>query len=106
MFAVPDAFAAFYLICFLVGLLFIVISALLGLVSSVENIPRLNHGAHVDGFDSLVGHTDVGAGHGEPDVGHHALGGHNGHTGDGSRAATTKADEATGEAPESQGRVS
>jgi membrane protein implicated in regulation of membrane protease activity len=80
MFAVPDAFAAFYLICFLVGLVFVLVSAALGLAHDVTHIPGLSHG-HVGGAGAHVGHA-LGAdgAHAAGHVGHAGAGaGHAGH---------------------------
>ncbi len=47
MFPIPDALAAFYLICFAVGLLFVVASLFLGLTHDTLHTPGLDHG-HAD----------------------------------------------------------
>lgn len=85
MFAIPDAFAAFYLTCFLLGLVFIIVSALAGLSHDTFHLPGLHHGAVTDaghvgdvGHAGHVGHVgDVGhagAGH-AGDVAHAGAGG-------------------------------
>jgi hypothetical protein len=64
MFAAPDALSAFYLVCFLIGLVFVVLSAFLGLAHDVTHIPGLHHGGHIGDVGGGHGHADVGAGHG------------------------------------------
>jgi len=78
MFAVPDALAAFYLVCFLIGLVFILLSAALGLAHDVTHVPGLHHGVHVgDAGDAggVVGHAGAPAGHADVGAGHAAADG-------------------------------
>ncbi len=44
MFPIPDALAAFYLTCFAVGFLFVVVSLFLGLTHDTLHLPGLSHG--------------------------------------------------------------
>lgn len=90
MFPIPDALAAFYLICFAVGFLFVLVSLFLGLTHDTFHLPGLPHGdgggASVDGLDhgsGMDGAGDSGAsgvtdGGGAASAGHHA-GHHDGH---------------------------
>lgn len=82
MFPIPDTMAAFYLTCFAVGFLFVVVSLFLGVTSDGFHIPGLPHGdsgasqggglGDAGGDASLA--TDAPSGSGG-DAGH----GHNGH---------------------------
>lgn len=83
MFPIPDALAAFYLICFAVGLLFVVMSLMLGLTHDTLHLPGIDHGhagagqmgdvQQAGGVDSSVD----GAGDAGPaDGGHDAAGVH------------------------------
>lgn len=59
MFPIPDALAGFYLTCFAVGFLFVVVSLFLGVTSDSFHLPGLPHGgAHSGG----VGDAGAGAG--------------------------------------------
>jgi membrane protein implicated in regulation of membrane protease activity len=66
VFAVPDGAAAVYLTCFLLGLLFICISAALGLAHDVIHIPSLHHAGGVDAGGH--GGSEAGA-HAQPSAG-------------------------------------
>lgn len=57
MFTVPDALAGFYLACFLLGLVFVLVSALIGLGHDALHLP----GVHTNGGDAAA-HADGGAG--------------------------------------------
>jgi membrane protein implicated in regulation of membrane protease activity len=97
MFAVPDGLAAFYLGCFLIGLVFVVTSALLGFSQHAIHLPGLHHDFNI-GADTHAGagHVDVGTHAGHTDIGgsHQIEGGaeHAGSTGhadaDGARASS------------------
>ena len=59
MFPIPDALAAFYLICFAVGFLFVFASLFLGLTHDTLHLPGLSHGD--GGHGALEGlHADGG----------------------------------------------
>jgi len=65
MFPIPDALAAFYLICFVVGFLFVFASLFLGMTHDVLHIPGFSSG---DGGSVDVGH-EVGVEPGADAVG-------------------------------------
>jgi membrane protein implicated in regulation of membrane protease activity len=78
-FLVTDPFSAFFLICFFVGVIFVLASAALGATQDFLHLPGFHHGhmgdvggaghgaAHAGGF----GHGSVGdVGHGHAGVGH------------------------------------
>lgn len=80
MFPVPDGFAFFYLVLFLIGLLFVIVSALMGFGSDLAHTT----GFHLPGFDS-GNSADLGhdLGHGVGHTGHPGdFSGHVGHTSD------------------------
>ncbi|MHB8993572.1 MAG: hypothetical protein ACYC66_18275, partial [Chloroflexota bacterium] len=58
MFPIPDALAAFYLICFAVGFLFVFASLFLGITQDTLHLPGLPHG---DGGTGDLGGADAGA---------------------------------------------
>jgi membrane protein implicated in regulation of membrane protease activity len=84
MFAVPDTLAGFYLVCFLLGLVFVAVSAFIGVTHDVAHLPGVHDGssAHglagdmAHGYAGDAGHADSlpGAGHDGPAVGHDASG--------------------------------
>ncbi len=59
MFPIPDALAAFYLVCFAVGFLFVFASLFLGLTHDTLHLPGLPHG---DGGQGDLGGPGQGAG--------------------------------------------
>ncbi len=59
MFPIPDALAGFYLICFAVGLIFVLASFFLGLTHDVTHVPGIDQG-HADA--SGLGEMHDGAG--------------------------------------------
>lgn len=67
MFAIPDTLAAIYLTCFLVGLVFVVVSAFLGLSHDLLHAPGVGHGdmGHAGGGTTDAVATDIGH-----DIGH------------------------------------
>ncbi len=65
MFPIPDALAAFYLICFAVGLLFVLASFFLGLTHDTLHLPGIDHG-----HDAGLHTGDVGHGAGSVDGAH------------------------------------
>lgn len=92
MFAVPDALAGFYLVCFLIGLVFVILSAALGLAHDVTHIPGLHHGVHVGDAGVHIG--DAGGADGG-----HVGDAHAGHAGDsGGNASAHGHAETRGEA--------
>jgi membrane protein implicated in regulation of membrane protease activity len=84
VFPIPDALAAFYLICFWVGLLFVVASFFLGLTHDILHLPGLSHGhggeLHTGGMETHTGDLSHGAGSagGTHAVGTHGEAGHGG----------------------------
>ena len=84
MFPIPDTMAGFYLTCFAVGFLFVVVSLFLGVTSDSFHIPGLPHGdsggVHIGDLGDLGAGGDAGVVTDAPlgvgsDVGH----GHHGH---------------------------
>jgi hypothetical protein len=77
-FLVPDLFSGFFLFCFVVGLAFVLISALMGMGQDLAHLPGLHHGAvdvgaGVDGGHAGDLHTAGDAGgadHGHADATH------------------------------------
>jgi hypothetical protein len=67
-FLVPDPFSAFFLFCFVVGLAFVLVSALMGMGQDLAHFPILHQG-----------HVDVG-------IGNHGAGGGRAGAGDGAHA--------------------
>ncbi len=96
MFPIPDALAAFYLTCFAVGFLFVLVSLLLGVGHDTLHLPGMPHGDAGGGDTGVVGHDlashdpaalvglDGGFGHGASPAnggeGSHTAGGPNGTT--------------------------
>lgn len=82
MFAVPDALAGFYLACFLLGLAFVLVSALVGLGHDILHLPGVHVHGGDGGVDALasahhaVSSLDVASGHDVASEGSHAAGGH------------------------------
>jgi membrane protein implicated in regulation of membrane protease activity len=77
-FLVPDPFSAFFLICFFLGVVFVLLSAVMGATQDLGHFPGLHHGvgnggdAAAAGHSGQVGHVgdvghagDVGHGHSE-----------------------------------------
>lgn len=68
MFPIPDALAAFYLICFAVGLLFVLASFFMGLTHDTLHLPGLPHGSgaelHSGGGAHDAGSLSHGGAHG------------------------------------------
>ncbi len=60
MFPVPDALAAFYLICFVVGFLFVFVSLFLGLAHDTLHLPGLSHGDGGHGALDGLNHGTAG----------------------------------------------
>lgn len=99
----PDGIAAFYLICFLVGLVFVLLSAAIGYGQDLAHLPGIHIGSNGGGGDAghgggAIGQADAGdAGAGSGDApaadagAAHAHGAaHGGHAGDGyARSAAT-----------------
>lgn len=92
VFLVPDPFSAFFLICFLLGVVFVLASAVLGATQDLGHLPGLPQ-IHVGD----VGHGGSGAGH-VGDVGHAGDVGGQGHAG-GVGHANGAAGEHAGVAP-------
>lgn len=70
-----DPYSAVFLICFLVGVIFVVASALMGITTDLAHFPGLHHG-HIGGVSNgqgTAGHGADGAGHAS-DVGHGHVG--------------------------------
>lgn len=66
MFPIPDALAAFYLVCFAVGVIFVVASLFMGLTQDATHLPGVDHGATGVDVGADGGHVgdaqQVGAG--------------------------------------------
>jgi hypothetical protein len=78
---VPDPFSAVFLFCFVVGLVFVVLSALAGLSHDLVHLPDLSHGHGDAGVGHDVGGHHVGnAGHADgADLAHAGAGSHGAH---------------------------
>ncbi len=87
MFPIPDALAAFYLICFAVGLFFVLASFFLGLSHDTLHLPGIDHGHDAGLHGGAVDHGPAVLNHGAESVGGiqgdgvHAQIGHGGHQG-------------------------
>ena len=60
MFPIPDAWAAFYLTCFVVGFVFVGLSLFLGFG---HDAMHMDGGGHFDGGHVAAGHMGVGLDH-------------------------------------------